>query len=61
MIELKELKRLKDEEKSLMNIVSKLSDQLNRFKVEELVLLSMLYKEGFLVNIMEDIDVGIGE
>lgn len=61
MIELKELKRLKDEEKSLMNIVSKLSDQLNRFKVEELVLLSMLYKEGFLVNIMEDIDVGIEE
>lgn len=61
MIELKELKRLKDEEKSLMNIVSKLSDQLNRFKVEELVLLSMLYKEGFLENIMEDIDVGIEE
>lgn len=61
MIELKELKRLKDEEKSLMNIVSKLSDQLNCFKVEELVLLSMLYKEGFLVNIMEDIDVGIEE
>lgn len=61
MTELKELKRLKDEEKSLMNIASKLSDQLNRLKVEELALLSMLHKEGLPVNTMEDTDVGTGE
>lgn len=46
MSELKELKRLRDEERTLMNIASKLSDQLNRMKVEELALLSMLHKEG---------------
>lgn len=57
MTELKELKRLKDEEKSLMNIASKLSDQLNRLKVEELALLSMLHKEGLPVNT----DVGTEE
>ncbi|XP_048729086.2 snRNA-activating protein complex subunit 5-like [Ostrea edulis] len=45
MSELKELKRLKDEERTLMNVASKLSDQLNRLKVEELALLSMLHKE----------------
>lgn len=61
MTELKELKRLKDEEKSLMNIASKLSDQLNRLKVEELALLSMLHKEGLPVNTMEDTDVGTEE
>lgn len=61
MTELKELKRLKDEEKSLMNIASKLSDQLNRLKVEELALLSMLHKEGLPVNTMEDTAVGTGE
>lgn len=61
MTELKELKRLKDEEKSLMNIASKLSDQLNRLKVEELALLSMLHTEGLPVNTMEDTDVGTGE
>lgn len=61
MTELKELKRLKDEEKSLMNIAGKLSDQLNRLKVEELALLSMLHKEGLPVNTMEDTDVGTGE
>lgn len=61
MTELKELKRLKDEEKSLMNIASKLSDQLNRLKVEELALLSMLHKEGLPVDTMEDTDVGTGE
>lgn len=46
MSELKELKRLKDEEKGLMNIAIKLNDQLNRLKVEELALLSMLHKEA---------------
>lgn len=61
MTELKELKRLKDEEKSLMNIASKLSDQLNRLKVEELALLSMLHKEGLPENTMEDTDVGTEE
>lgn len=61
MTELKELKRLKDEEKSLMNIASKLSDQLNRLKVEELALLSMLHKEGLPVDTMEDTDVGTEE
>lgn len=61
MTELKELKRLKDEEKSLMNIASKLSDQLNRLKVEELALPSMLHKEGLPVNTMEDTDVGTEE
>lgn len=61
MTELKELKRLKDEEKSLMNIASKLSDQLNRLKVEELALLSMLHTEGLPVNTMEDTDVGTEE
>lgn len=61
MTELKELKRLKDEEKSLMNIASKLSDQLNRLKVEELALLNMLHKEGLPVNTMEDTDVGTEE
>lgn len=61
MTELKELKRLKDEEKSLMNIASKLSDQLNRLKVEELALLSMLHKEGLPVNTTEDTDVGTEE
>lgn len=58
MAELKELKQLKDEEKSLMNIASKLSDQLNRLKVEELALLSLLHKEGLPVNTMEDTDMG---
>lgn len=61
MAELKELKRLKDEEKSLMNIASKLSDQLNRLKVEELALLSMLHKEGLPVNTMEVTDIGTEE
>ncbi|KAK3087992.1 hypothetical protein FSP39_013171 [Pinctada imbricata] len=47
MSELKELRRLKDEERALMNIASKLSDQLNRLKVEELALLNMIkMKEG---------------
>jgi snRNA-activating protein complex subunit 5 len=46
MSELKELKRLRDEERTLMNVASKLSDQLNRLKVEELALLSMLHKEA---------------
>lgn len=61
MAELKELKQLKDEEKSLMNIASKLSDQLNRLKVEELALLSLLHKEGLPVNTMEDTDMGTEE
>ncbi|XP_061169550.1 snRNA-activating protein complex subunit 5-like [Saccostrea echinata] len=54
MSELKELKRLKDEERTLMNIASKLSDQLNRMKVEELALLSMLHKEGLPVESEEN-------
>lgn len=61
MAELKELKRLKDEERSLMNIASKLSDQLNRLKVEELALLSMLHKEGLPANTMEDTDARMEE
>lgn len=52
---------MKDEEKSLMNIASKLSDQLNRLKVEELALLSLLHKEGLPVNTMEDTDMGTEE
>ena len=44
MSELKELLRLKEEERALMNIASKLSDQLNRLKVEELALLNIIRK-----------------
>ncbi|CAG2214099.1 SNAPC5 [Mytilus edulis] len=40
MTELRELKRLKDEERTLISLASLLTDQLNRLKVEELALLS---------------------
>lgn len=40
MAELKELKRLRDEERTLISLASLLTDQLNRLKVEELALLS---------------------
>ncbi|XP_069109532.1 snRNA-activating protein complex subunit 5-like [Argopecten irradians] len=42
MAALKELRRLRDEERTLVNIASKVSDQLNRLKVEELALVSMI-------------------
>ncbi|XP_046579089.1 snRNA-activating protein complex subunit 5-like [Haliotis rubra] len=38
----KEQQMLKEEERSLVNLHTKLSDQLNRLKVEELALISML-------------------
>lgn len=40
MAELKELKRLRDEERTLISLASLLTDQLNRLKVEELALLN---------------------
>ncbi|XP_041374559.1 snRNA-activating protein complex subunit 5-like [Gigantopelta aegis] len=41
----KELQVLKEEEKTLINLHTKLSDQLNRLKVEELALITMIRLE----------------
>ncbi|XP_069137421.1 snRNA-activating protein complex subunit 5-like [Argopecten irradians] len=48
MAALKELRRLRDEERTLVNIASKVSDQLNRLKVEELALVSMIRQNSTL-------------
>lgn len=39
---MKELRNLKQEENTLMNLASKISDQLNRLKVEELALQNLV-------------------
>ncbi|KAK6165848.1 hypothetical protein SNE40_022680 [Patella caerulea] len=41
-----EIKRLQEEEKALISLTSRFSDQLTRLKVEELALVSMLRREA---------------
>ncbi|OWF49611.1 snRNA-activating protein complex subunit 5-like [Mizuhopecten yessoensis] len=54
MAALKELRRLRDEERTLVNIASKVSDQLNRLKVEELALVSMIRQSASQVQCTEE-------